>query len=100
MSTPKPTINAQELLVRIQQLEEVTQTLGQQNLELKDHNQQLKAQIMATTTTTEQTSKTKVNPSEPFKREQEKLQSFLEQLQIYIDVRGKEFDTNKDKKLL
>ncbi|KAI1932783.1 hypothetical protein LOZ66_006752 [Ophidiomyces ophidiicola] len=69
MSTPKPMINAQELLVRIQQLEEATQTLGQQNLELKNHNQQLEAQIMVTTTITEWTSKTKVNPPELFKEE-------------------------------
>ncbi|KAI1907595.1 hypothetical protein LOZ65_006756 [Ophidiomyces ophidiicola] len=46
MSTPKPAINGQELLNRIQQLEEATQALRQQNLELKDHNQQLEAQIM------------------------------------------------------
>ncbi|KAI1937517.1 hypothetical protein LOZ66_003796, partial [Ophidiomyces ophidiicola] len=65
MSTPKPTINGQELLNRIQQLEEATQALSQQNLELKDHNQQLEAQIMATSTTTERTSKAKVNPPEP-----------------------------------
>ncbi|KAI1964832.1 hypothetical protein LOZ58_001522, partial [Ophidiomyces ophidiicola] len=63
MSTPKPAINGQKLLNRIQQLEKVTQDLGQQNLELKDHNQQLEAQMMATTTT-EQMSKVKVNPSE------------------------------------
>ncbi|KAI1932696.1 hypothetical protein LOZ66_006803 [Ophidiomyces ophidiicola] len=100
MSTPKPMINAQELLVRIQQLEEATQTLGQQNLELKNHNQQLEAQIMATMTTTEWTSKTKINPPELFKREQGKLQSFLGQLQIYMDMRGKEFDTNKDKVMM
>ncbi|KAI1939034.1 hypothetical protein LOZ66_003111 [Ophidiomyces ophidiicola] len=73
MSTPKPTINGQELLNRIQQLEEATQALSQQNLELKDHNQQLKAQIMMTSTTTEWTSKVKVNSPEPFKREQGKL---------------------------
>ncbi|KAI1917226.1 hypothetical protein LOZ65_005117, partial [Ophidiomyces ophidiicola] len=97
MSTPKSTINVQKLLVRIQQLEEATQTLGQQNLKLKDHNQQLEVQIMVTTTTTEWTSKAKVNPPEPFKGEQGKLQSFLEQLQIYMDMRGKEFDTDKDK---
>ncbi|KAI1957076.1 hypothetical protein LOZ58_005998, partial [Ophidiomyces ophidiicola] len=59
MSTPKPAINGQKLLNRIQQLEEATQALGQQNLELKDHNQQLEAQIMAITTITEQTSKAK-----------------------------------------
>ncbi|KAI1954917.1 hypothetical protein LOZ58_006885 [Ophidiomyces ophidiicola] len=68
MSTPKPAINGQELLNRIQQLEEATQVLDQQNLELKDHNQQLEAQIMATTTT-ERTSKAKVNPPEPFRGE-------------------------------
>ncbi|KAI1932026.1 hypothetical protein LOZ66_006959 [Ophidiomyces ophidiicola] len=73
MSTPKPTINGQELLNRIQQLEEATQALSQQNLELKDHNQQLEAQIMVTSTTMEQTSKAKVNPPEPFKGEQGKL---------------------------
>ncbi|KAI1907458.1 hypothetical protein LOZ65_006771, partial [Ophidiomyces ophidiicola] len=64
MSTPKPMINGQKLLNRIQQLEEATQALSQQNLELKDHNQQLEVQIMVTSTTTEQTSKAKVNPSE------------------------------------
>ncbi|KAI1931884.1 hypothetical protein LOZ66_006987 [Ophidiomyces ophidiicola] len=69
MSPPKPMINGQELLNRIQQLEEATQALSQQNLELKDHNQQLEAQIMVTSTTTEWTSKAKVNPPEPFKRE-------------------------------
>ncbi|KAI1941431.1 hypothetical protein LOZ66_001948 [Ophidiomyces ophidiicola] len=69
MSTPKPVINGQELLNRIQQLEEATQALSQQNLELKDHNQQLEAQIMVTSTTTEWTSKAKVNPPEPFKGE-------------------------------
>ncbi|KAI1964829.1 hypothetical protein LOZ58_001519 [Ophidiomyces ophidiicola] len=69
MSTPKPAINGQKLLNRIQHLEEATQALGQQNLELKDHNQQLEAQIMVTTTTTEWTSKAKVNPSEPFRVE-------------------------------
>ncbi|KAI1932309.1 hypothetical protein LOZ66_006905 [Ophidiomyces ophidiicola] len=83
MSTPKSMINAQELLVRIQQLEEATQTLGQQNLELKNHNQQLEAQIMVTTTTTEWTSKTKVNPPEPFKGEQEK--NYYEQNNIEKD---------------
>ncbi|KAI1915881.1 hypothetical protein LOZ65_005376 [Ophidiomyces ophidiicola] len=83
MSTPKPAINGQELLNRIQQLEEATQALRQQNLKLKDHNQQLEAQIMATTATTEQTSKAKVNPPEPFRGEQGKLQSFLEQLNYY-----------------
>ncbi|KAI1955412.1 hypothetical protein LOZ58_006785 [Ophidiomyces ophidiicola] len=72
MSTSKPAINRQELLNRIQQLEKATQALGQQNLELKDHNQQLETQIMATTTT-EQTSKAKVNPPEPFRGEQGKL---------------------------
>ncbi|KAI1954914.1 hypothetical protein LOZ58_006889, partial [Ophidiomyces ophidiicola] len=51
------------------QLEEAIQALSQQNLELKDHNQQLEAQIMATTTTTEWTSKAKVNPPEPFRGE-------------------------------
>ncbi|KAI1932737.1 hypothetical protein LOZ66_006765 [Ophidiomyces ophidiicola] len=69
MSTPKPTINGQKLLNRIQQLEKATQVLSQQNLELKDHNQQLEAQIMVTSTTTEWTSKVKVNPPELFKRE-------------------------------
>ncbi|KAI1921138.1 hypothetical protein LOZ65_003806, partial [Ophidiomyces ophidiicola] len=59
MSTPKPAINGQELLNRIQQLEKASQALGQQNLELKDHNQQLETQIMATTATTERTSKAK-----------------------------------------
>ncbi|KAI1960188.1 hypothetical protein LOZ58_003907 [Ophidiomyces ophidiicola] len=68
MSTPKPAINGQELLNRIQQLEEVTQALDQQNLKLKNHNEQLEAQIMATTTT-ERTSKAKVNPPEPFRGE-------------------------------
>ncbi|KAI1956902.1 hypothetical protein LOZ58_006036 [Ophidiomyces ophidiicola] len=53
MSTSKSTINGQKLLNRIQQFEKTTQDLSQQNLKLKDHNQQLKAQIMATTTTTE-----------------------------------------------
>ncbi|KAI1954746.1 hypothetical protein LOZ58_006903 [Ophidiomyces ophidiicola] len=67
MSTPKPAINRQKLRNRIQQLEEATQALGQQNLKLKDHNQQLEAQIMTTTTTTEQASKAKVNPPEPFR---------------------------------
>ncbi|KAI1928169.1 hypothetical protein LOZ65_002137 [Ophidiomyces ophidiicola] len=69
MSTPKPAINGQKLLNRIQQLEETTQALGQQNLKLKDHNQQLEAQIMMTTAITEQTSKAKVNPSESFRGE-------------------------------
>ncbi|KAI1933467.1 hypothetical protein LOZ66_006473 [Ophidiomyces ophidiicola] len=69
MSTSKPMINGQELLNRIQQLEKVTQALSQQNLKLKNHNQQLEAQIMMTSTTTEWTSKAKVNPSEPFKGE-------------------------------
>ncbi|KAI1908583.1 hypothetical protein LOZ65_006613 [Ophidiomyces ophidiicola] len=69
MSTPKPMINGQELLNRIQQLEETTQALGQQNLELKDHNQQLEAQIMATTTITEWTSKAKVNSLKSFRGE-------------------------------
>ncbi|KAI1960651.1 hypothetical protein LOZ58_003724 [Ophidiomyces ophidiicola] len=73
MFTSKPAINGQELLNRIQQLEEVTQALGQQNLELKDHNQQLETQIRVTTTTTEWTSKAKVNSSESFRGEQEKL---------------------------
>ncbi|KAI1932014.1 hypothetical protein LOZ66_006973, partial [Ophidiomyces ophidiicola] len=100
MSTSKSMINAQKLLIRIQQLEEATQTLEQQNLELKNHNQQLEAQIMATTTSTEQTSKAKVNPPESFKGEQEKSQSFPEQLQIYMDMRGKEFNTNKDKVMM
>ncbi|KAI1931888.1 hypothetical protein LOZ66_006986 [Ophidiomyces ophidiicola] len=80
MSTSKPTINGQELLNRIQQLEKATQALSQQNLELKDHNQQLEAQIMMTSTTTEWTSKAK--------------------LQIYMDMRGKEFDTDKDKVMM
>ncbi|KAI1933918.1 hypothetical protein LOZ66_006240 [Ophidiomyces ophidiicola] len=69
MSTRKPTINAQELLIRIQQLEEATQILRQQNLELKNHNQQLEAQIMVITTTTEWTSKVKVNSPELFRGE-------------------------------
>ncbi|KAI1907000.1 hypothetical protein LOZ65_006809 [Ophidiomyces ophidiicola] len=69
MSTPKPAINGQKLLNRIQQLEEATQALGQQNLELKDHNQQLEAQIMVTTATTEWTSKAKVNSPELFRGE-------------------------------
>ncbi|KAI1906506.1 hypothetical protein LOZ65_006860 [Ophidiomyces ophidiicola] len=69
MSTPKPAINEQKLLNRIQQLEKATQALRQQNLELKDHNQQLESQIMATTATTEQTSKAKVNPPELFRGE-------------------------------
>ncbi|KAI1935797.1 hypothetical protein LOZ66_005032 [Ophidiomyces ophidiicola] len=69
MSTSKPMINGQELLNRIQQLEKATQALSQQNLELKNHNQQLEAQIMATSTITEWTSKAKVNPPELFKRE-------------------------------
>ncbi|KAI1932741.1 hypothetical protein LOZ66_006769, partial [Ophidiomyces ophidiicola] len=97
MFTSKPAINGQKLLNRIQQLEKTTQVLGQQNLKLKDHNQQLETQIMMTTTTTEQISKAKINPPEPFREEQEKLQSFLEQLQIYMNMRGKEFDTDKDK---
>ncbi|KAI1907310.1 hypothetical protein LOZ65_006780 [Ophidiomyces ophidiicola] len=100
MSTSKPAINGQELLNRIQQLEKTTQALGQQNLKLKDHNQQLEAQIMATTTITEQISKVKVNPPEPFRGEQEKLQSFLGQLRIYMDMRGKEFDIDKDKVMM
>ncbi|KAI1955497.1 hypothetical protein LOZ58_006718 [Ophidiomyces ophidiicola] len=100
MSTPKPAINGQKLLNRIQQLEKATQALDQQNLKLKNHNQQLETQIMATTTTTEWTSKAKVNPSEPFREKQGKLQSFLEQLQIYMNIRGKEFDTNKDKVMM
>ncbi|KAI1932702.1 hypothetical protein LOZ66_006790 [Ophidiomyces ophidiicola] len=69
MSTPKPMINGQELLNRIQQLEKATQALSQQNLELKNHNQQLEAQIMMTSTTTEWTSKAKVNSPELFKEE-------------------------------
>ncbi|KAI1956916.1 hypothetical protein LOZ58_006050 [Ophidiomyces ophidiicola] len=73
MSTPKPTINGQKLVNRIQQLEKTTQALNQQNLKLKDHNQQLETQIMATTTTTEWTSKVKVNSPEPFRGKQEKL---------------------------
>ncbi|KAI1935742.1 hypothetical protein LOZ66_004977 [Ophidiomyces ophidiicola] len=64
MSTSKPIINEQKLLNRIQQLEKATQALSQQNLELKNHNQQLEVQIMATTTITEQISKVKVNSSE------------------------------------
>ncbi|KAI1962316.1 hypothetical protein LOZ58_002653 [Ophidiomyces ophidiicola] len=79
MSTPKPAINGQELLNRIQQLEKATQVLEQQNLELKNHNQQLEAQIMATTII-EWTSKAKINPPELFRGEQGKLQSFLGQL--------------------
>ncbi|KAI1932502.1 hypothetical protein LOZ66_006862 [Ophidiomyces ophidiicola] len=69
MFTSKPTINGQELLNRIQQLEKATQALSQQNLKLKNHNQQLEAQIMMTSTITEWTSKVKVNPPELFKRE-------------------------------
>ncbi|KAI1921139.1 hypothetical protein LOZ65_003807 [Ophidiomyces ophidiicola] len=69
MFTSKSAINGQKLLNRIQQLEKATQALDQQNLELKDHNQQLDMQIMMTTTTTEQTSKVKVNPSKPFREE-------------------------------
>ncbi|KAI1955913.1 hypothetical protein LOZ58_006521 [Ophidiomyces ophidiicola] len=69
MSTSKSAINGQELLNRIQQLEKATQALSQQNLELKDYNQQLEMQIMVTTTTTEQTSKVKVNPPELFREE-------------------------------
>ncbi|KAI1955760.1 hypothetical protein LOZ58_006686 [Ophidiomyces ophidiicola] len=98
--TPKPTINGQKLLNRIQQLEKTTQVLGQQNLKLKDHNQQLKAQIIATTIITEQINKVKVNPSESFREEQRKLQSFLEQLQIYMNMREKEFNTDKDKVMM
>ncbi|KAI1909214.1 hypothetical protein LOZ65_006559 [Ophidiomyces ophidiicola] len=73
MFTSKSTINGQKLLNRIQQLKKVTQALNQQNLELKNHNQQLEAQIMTTTTITEWTSKAKVNSSESFREEQEKL---------------------------
>ncbi|KAI1956454.1 hypothetical protein LOZ58_006383 [Ophidiomyces ophidiicola] len=83
MSTPKPAINGQELLNRIQQLEEATQALSQQNLKLKDHNQQLEAQIMVTTTATEQTSKAKVNPPELFREEQGK--NYYEQNDIEKD---------------
>ncbi|KAI1913671.1 hypothetical protein LOZ65_005800 [Ophidiomyces ophidiicola] len=67
MSTPKPAINGQKLLNRIQQIEKATQALDQQNLKLKDHNQQLETQIMMITTITEQTSKAKVNLSELFR---------------------------------
>ncbi|KAI1932766.1 hypothetical protein LOZ66_006764 [Ophidiomyces ophidiicola] len=73
MFTPKPAINGQKLLNRIQQLVKATQASDQQNLKLKDHNQQLEAQIMMTTTTTEWTSKVKVNSPELFRGEQEKL---------------------------
>ncbi|KAI1932961.1 hypothetical protein LOZ66_006701 [Ophidiomyces ophidiicola] len=67
MSTSKPAINGQKLLNRIQQLEKAIQALDQQNLKLKDHNQQLKTQIMATTTITKWTRKVKVNSSELFR---------------------------------
>ncbi|EFW14290.1 conserved hypothetical protein [Coccidioides posadasii str. Silveira] len=40
--------------------------------------------------------KAKVNPSEFFKSKQEKLQAFLKQLCIYMDMKGKE-NNNKDK---
>ncbi|KAI1915882.1 hypothetical protein LOZ65_005377 [Ophidiomyces ophidiicola] len=69
MSTSKSTINEQKLLNRFQQLKKATQTLGQQNLKLKDHNQQLEIQIMMITTTTEWTSKAKVNSPELFREE-------------------------------
>ncbi|KAI1935440.1 hypothetical protein LOZ66_005327 [Ophidiomyces ophidiicola] len=69
MSTPKPMINEWELLNRIQQLEKTTQALEQQNLKLKNHNQQLEMQIIMTSTTTEWTSKVKVNSSESFRGE-------------------------------
>ncbi|KAI1907594.1 hypothetical protein LOZ65_006755 [Ophidiomyces ophidiicola] len=69
MSTSKPAINGQKLLNRIQQLKKTTQALDQQNLKLKDHNQQLETQIMVTTTITEQISKVKVNPPELFRGE-------------------------------
>ncbi|KAI1963239.1 hypothetical protein LOZ58_002071 [Ophidiomyces ophidiicola] len=73
MFTSKSMINEQKLLNRIQQLEKATQILSQQNLKLKDHNQQLEAQIMITTTITEQISKVKVNSLKLFREEQENL---------------------------
>ncbi|KAI1909440.1 hypothetical protein LOZ65_006535 [Ophidiomyces ophidiicola] len=73
MFTSKSMINEQKLLNRVQQLEKATQILSQQNLKLKDHNQQLEAQIMITTTITEQISKVKVNSLKLFREEQENL---------------------------
>ncbi|KMU91202.1 hypothetical protein CIHG_08870 [Coccidioides immitis H538.4] len=94
-----PVINIQDLINRILQLEQITERLREQNHELKDYNKQLEIQIMAILFTGQQEKKdkVKVNSSELFKSKQEKLQAFLEQLCIYINMKGKELSNNKDK---
>ncbi|KJF61109.1 uncharacterized protein CIMG_13426 [Coccidioides immitis RS] len=45
----------------------------------------------------EKKDKAKVNSLELFKSEQEKLQAFLRQLCIYMNIKGKELNSNKNK---
>ncbi|EAS29827.2 uncharacterized protein CIMG_13190 [Coccidioides immitis RS] len=92
-------INTQDLINRILQLKQIIKRLGEQNHELKDHNKQLETQIMAIPSTGQQKKKdkAKVNLPEFFKNEQEKLQAFLKQLCIYINIKGKELSNNKNK---
>ncbi|EAS27719.1 uncharacterized protein CIMG_13561 [Coccidioides immitis RS] len=84
---------------RILQLKQITKKLKEQNHELKDHNEQLEAQIMTILFTRQQEKKdkVKVNLSELFKSKQEKLQAFLRQLHIYMNMKGKELNNNKNK---
>ncbi|KMU92724.1 hypothetical protein CIHG_10544 [Coccidioides immitis H538.4] len=85
MSASKaPAINTQDLMNRILQLKQITKKLGEQNHKLKDHNKQLEAQVMAI-------------PSIRQQEKKDKLQAFLRQLHIYMDMKGKELSNNKNK---
>ncbi|KMU92308.1 hypothetical protein CIHG_10051 [Coccidioides immitis H538.4] len=92
-------INTQDLMNRILQLEQITEKLREQNHKLKNYNKQLEAQVMAILSTGQQKKKdkVKVNSLEFFKSKQEKLQAFLRQLHIYMNMKGKELSNNKDK---
>ncbi|EAS37561.3 uncharacterized protein CIMG_12608 [Coccidioides immitis RS] len=94
-----PAINAQDLINRILQLEQIIKKLGEQNCELKDYNEQLETQIMAIPFTgqEEKKDKAKVNLPELFKSKWGKLQALLRQLCIYMNMKDKELNSNKNK---
>ncbi|EFW13193.1 conserved hypothetical protein [Coccidioides posadasii str. Silveira] len=92
-------INTQDLINRILQLKQITERLEEQNCKLKDYNKQLEIQIMVILSTEQQKKKdkAKVNSLKFFKSKQEKLQAFLRQLCIYMNIKDKELSNNKNK---
>ncbi|EFW19822.1 conserved hypothetical protein [Coccidioides posadasii str. Silveira] len=77
-----PAINAQDLINRILQLEQITEKLEGQNCELKDYNKQLETQIMAILFIRQQEKKKKVK---------------VNLLELFKNIKDRELSNDKNK---